>query len=271
MFTLLQVLTFDDWSEGVIRHLAVKFPYMFVVFPLLVFMLSFVLLNMVVGAIVETTIACAKENEEQAARRRRAQESLILERLKDILRRMDVDRSGTITPEEVREALEIPEVREKLMAMDFPMDNPEEIFEVLEKREEIPLDEFLAGIYRMKGTASSRGIFEVNAAIKQLQQTFDGFQEEMDTSREKVRRLATTVDSVTLRSRRIFHPSGHQLSEHFAIEEVQVPLPGQVGGPPEQVKDPRSRSASANTVRFDGVGMDTPDGLAAQNGAASFP
>lgn len=68
MLTLFQIVTLDDWSDGIARHVITNQPEMVIFFVLFVLVTSFGLMNVVVGIIVERTLAAAKQNQQQYMR-----------------------------------------------------------------------------------------------------------------------------------------------------------------------------------------------------------
>merc|ERR1719420_19079 len=60
MFTLFQVLTLENWSNGVVRHVLTNQPHLALFFFTYLMLTSYGLLNLVVGVIVEGTLAEAK-------------------------------------------------------------------------------------------------------------------------------------------------------------------------------------------------------------------
>ena len=78
MFTLFQVMTLDDWSNGIARHVISNQPAMAVFFVLFIVLTSFGLMNVIVGIIVDRTLAAAKENQQRFQRTQGVSTSLML-------------------------------------------------------------------------------------------------------------------------------------------------------------------------------------------------
>ncbi|TLD96820.1 ion transporter [Helicobacter jaachi] len=53
-YTLFQIMTLEGWSEGIVRPVMVLYPYAWLVFTSFIFIVSFVVMNLVVGIIVES-------------------------------------------------------------------------------------------------------------------------------------------------------------------------------------------------------------------------
>lgn len=68
MFTLFQIVTLDDWSNGVARHVMSNQPAMAAFFILFILFTSFGLMNVVIAIIVERTLTAAKQNQQRYQR-----------------------------------------------------------------------------------------------------------------------------------------------------------------------------------------------------------
>lgn len=68
MLTLFQIMTLDDWSDGIARHVITNQPWMALFFVLFVLLTSFGLMHLVIGIIVERTLAASKQNQERHLR-----------------------------------------------------------------------------------------------------------------------------------------------------------------------------------------------------------
>lgn len=59
-YTLFQIMTLEGWSDGIVRPVMAVYPYAWVVFVSFILIVSFVVLNLVIGVVVES-IAELKE------------------------------------------------------------------------------------------------------------------------------------------------------------------------------------------------------------------
>merc|ERR1719277_2042623 len=62
MFTLLQVLTLDNWSSKIARHVLQNQGYMAIFFIIFLLFGTYGLLNVIIAVIVERTLAIAQTN-----------------------------------------------------------------------------------------------------------------------------------------------------------------------------------------------------------------
>merc|ERR1719159_2248693 len=99
--------------------------------------------------------------------------------------------------------------------IDFPVEDPEQVFNLLDidRSGELTIDEFLHGSLKMKGRGRSKDVFAVRMAIVQLQDNFADFEEEVDKTTEKVQRLEATVEDVLENAKEIF--LGHRGRRSF--------------------------------------------------------
>jgi voltage-gated sodium channel len=65
MLSLFQIVTLDDWSDGIVRHVVSNQPAMAIFFVPFILLTTYGLASIVVGIIVERTLAAAKENQQR--------------------------------------------------------------------------------------------------------------------------------------------------------------------------------------------------------------
>ena len=65
MLSLFQIVTLDDWSDGIVRHVVSNQPAMAIFFLSLILLTTYGLASIVVGIIVERTLAAARENQQR--------------------------------------------------------------------------------------------------------------------------------------------------------------------------------------------------------------
>ncbi|KAF4691757.1 hypothetical protein FOZ60_014907 [Perkinsus olseni] len=104
-----QIVTLENWADGIVRHVVSNEPLMVIFFVLFIMLTSFGLMNLVIGVIVENTLATARTNEDRIRRQQERERSRVLAHLKDIFEMADQDESGSLTVEEFRQAIRNPE------------------------------------------------------------------------------------------------------------------------------------------------------------------
>ena len=105
MYTLFQVMTLESWAEGIARHVISQQPEMMLFFILFLMFTTFGLLNLVIGVIVENTLAAARNNEEKIRKQQERERSRVLGHLRDIFDLADEDCSGSLTIDELKKNL----------------------------------------------------------------------------------------------------------------------------------------------------------------------
>merc|ERR1719487_1410476 len=138
---------------------------------------SFGLMNMILGVIVENTL--------------QMQMNSVLAKLREVLESADEDGSGSLTQEEFAEALNNPEIANQLRLIDFPVDDPDEIFMLLDVEQdgELTTDEFIEGCMRMKGSAKSKDLLEVQISVDILGKRLRTLDDKLVEATERVRLL----------------------------------------------------------------------------------
>ena len=66
MYTLFQVMTLESWSMGISRPVMEVFPYAWIFFVIFILLVTFVMVNLLIGIIVDA-IFTLKESEKEAA------------------------------------------------------------------------------------------------------------------------------------------------------------------------------------------------------------
>jgi voltage-gated sodium channel len=170
MFTLFQIVTLDDWSNGVARHVMSNQPAMCVFFLLFILLTSYGLMNIITGIIVERTLSAAKQNQQRFQRTQEKERARVLNHLREIFELADKDGNGSLTIDEFRTAIRQPDVERKLKLIELPVADAEELFEILDHdgSGELSVDEFIGGCVRLKGTARSKDLLGVQVNVQCL-------------------------------------------------------------------------------------------------------
>lgn len=206
MFTLFQVITLDQWNDSVARHVIRNQPGMILFFLALIGIATFGLLNIIVGVVVENTLATATKDERKARKAEEANRQLVFDQLREIFEDADVDKSGTLSYEEVATAIAKPEIYNKLRMIDFPVDDPEQIFELLDYDDsgELTIEEFIVGCLRMKGTAQAKDLLVAQVAVDTMKRHYVQFEKEQAILQSKLRRLDATARAIMDHGEHIF-------------------------------------------------------------------
>jgi voltage-gated sodium channel len=206
MFTLFQIVTFESWSERIVRHVMEKQPGMVIFFVVFMAICSFGLLNIVVGVVVESTLSTSEKDDNKMKRAQERDRQRVFDHLRDIFEGADEDGSGTLTLGEVMKAISKPEIYNKLKMIEFPVEDPKQIFMLLDydNTGELSVDEFIAGCIRMKGTAKSKDLLAAQVAVDTMKRHYTFFEKEMKELQAKIALLDDTARALVYQGEHVF-------------------------------------------------------------------
>lgn len=179
MFTLFQIVTFESWAERVVRHVMQKQPGLVIFFVVFIAIASFGLLNIVVGVVVESTLSTSQKDENKVQRAQERDRNRVFDHLREIFEGADEDGNGMLTLSEVQKAINKPEIYNKLKMIEFPVEDPKQVFMLLDYDNtcELSIDEFISGCIRMKGTAKSKDLLAAQVAVDTMKRHYTFFRE----------------------------------------------------------------------------------------------
>lgn len=214
MYTLFQMVTLENWADGVARHVVSNQPMMALFFLVFLLLTTFGLLNLVVGVIVENTLTAAANNEEKIKRQQEKDRARTLEYLREIFELADEDKSGTLELEEFRNALEDPEVLKKLRMVDLPVQEAEALFMVLDAdgSGSLSVDEFIGGCLRLKGNAKSKDLLAVQISVESMAKRIDNLEELLTENERKM----DVLDKATIQMGRRYEVSVEEAHKRMA-------------------------------------------------------
>lgn len=205
-FTLFQIMTLDQWNESVVRHVVANQPVMLIFFLIFVCISSLGLMSIMIGVVVENTLATANKDQNKLKARRERDRKQVFGQLQEIFEMADVDGSGTLKLEEVESAIQKPEIYNKLKMIDFPVDDPGQIFALLDYDEsgELTTEEFITGCIRMKGPAKSKDLLVAQVGVDSMRKQYALFEQEMEKFHAKVAMLDATIRAVMSHGEHVF-------------------------------------------------------------------
>lgn len=175
MFTLFQVMTLDGWCDDVVRHIMHFQPVLASFFMVFLVLTAFGLMNVVIGCIVENTLAAATVADEAIEKELSEKRRKALDQLQVMLELSDSNRSGDISMQELQAASQSRVVQAQLQALDVRMSEIEQLFELLdyEKRGKVDLKKFIISCRELVGGAKRRDIAQVEITVGTLTQRLD--------------------------------------------------------------------------------------------------
>ncbi|CAJ1384291.1 unnamed protein product, partial [Effrenium voratum] len=231
-FTLFQIMTLDQWNESVVRHVVANQPAMLIFFLVFVCISSLGLMSIMIGVVVENTLATANKDQNKLKARRERDRKQVFGQLQEIFEMADVDGSGTLKLEEVEAAIQKPEIYNKLKMIDFPVDDPGQIFALLDYDEsgELTTEEFITGCIRMKGPAKSKDLLVAQVGVDSMRKQYALFEQEMEKFQAKVAMLDATIRAVMSHGEHVFldtrqyrmrHPDFKAQTKRFGTTEFE--------------------------------------------------
>jgi voltage-gated sodium channel len=201
MYTMFQVMTLESWSMEVVRKIMRRHSLLVPHFILYLFITTFGLMNIVVGVIVENTLQIQKENEGLSKRRREALEKRTCEELRLLFLEADAagNANGKMDIDEFQGMLEIKAAKQKFEILQVPIDNPRELFNLFEQDDdgEITMDDFFAGILKIKGEASGRDMMTLVMAARTVANKTTKLENHLDLMWKDLSRIPKTTKKMT--------------------------------------------------------------------------
>lgn len=229
LFTLFQMVTLDQWAESIARHVVKNQPAMLFFFVILISVVTFGLLNIIVGVVVENALSTAAKDQSRLKKAKDRDRQLVFNQLREIFEDADTDGSGYLTFEEVRKAIQQPEICNKLRMIDFPVDEPHQVFQLLDYDDsgELTIDEFITGCLRMKGTAKSKDLLVAQVALDCMKKHYNTFEQELEFLQAKLHRLDATARAITNYGEQVFldnRQSRNRQKEDTNMQQDMLPF-----------------------------------------------
>jgi voltage-gated sodium channel len=175
MFTLFQVMTLDGWADDVVRHILFFQPLMAILFMIFLVFSAFGLVNVVIGVIVENTLAAATVADGAMEKTASDARKKALDQLHVMLELSDSDRSGEISLAELQAAAQSHVVLKQLKLLEIKVSEIEQLFQLLdyERRGQVDLKKFIQACRELVGGAKRRDIAQVEITVGTLTQRLD--------------------------------------------------------------------------------------------------
>lgn len=208
MLTLFQIMTLDEWSFSITRHVITNSKIFFVVFIVFIFCTTYGLLKIVVGIIVENVLASARANKSKLARIEHERKLKTLDVLREIFKVADADESGDLELEELKDVIDDPDVVAQFRLIGIEVEEAVDLFHILDIEGEAILsqEEFMGGVLKMKGPAKSKDLLAVQVLVDGMAKRMD----HLNTCILKEETLMSKLDVLT-----------SQMSRHYSVS-----LPG---------------------------------------------
>lgn len=194
MFSLLQVITLDGWCDDIVRHVVHRQPLMGLFFVAFLLITAFGLMNIVIGIIVENTLAAAQVVDRSSQEHEAVNRKFAVERLADLLLRSDTRRTGEISLPDLAEAYENPVIRDLFKDIGMSLEEAEKIFQLLdyERSGNVELKRFANSCRELVGGARRRDIAQVEVTVGALARNL----EQLDGQFSKIQAEVSSLNAL---------------------------------------------------------------------------
>lgn len=233
MFTLVQIMTLDNWCSGIVRHVASREWYMIGFFSIFLLLTTYGILNLIIAIIVEQTLTASQHSETRVKAREERARHLESETLREIFMIADVGSHGDLGLEMFEKAcLEHAEVRWRMRTLELPLEDVKRLFQVMDGdgSRSLNMKEFMDGCSKLKGPARSKELLALQSQADNMSKKMDLMAFELQDTERMLGRL----DTATRRMGSRFGPTA--LSARQAVRErvrgsaPLVPLPNKKKG-----------------------------------------
>lgn len=196
MFTLFQVVTLDGWCDDIVRHILYFQPILALLFLGFLVLTAFGLMNVVIGVIVENTLAGAAVADETVQKEQSAIRRKALGQLQVMLELSDTKRTGEITLQELQAAAQSRVVQQQFEALEVRQTEVEQLFELLdyERRGKVELKKFIDSCRELIGGQRRRDIAQVEITVGTLTQRLDSLDKKFSHIESEVSALGNLTE-----------------------------------------------------------------------------
>jgi len=226
MLTLFQIVTLDEWSVSVARHVITNNRAFFIFFVVFIFCTTYGLLKLVVGIIVENVLAAARANKHKIARLEYESKLRTLDSIREIFKLADADQSGEVDLEEFKDIIQDPDVIHQLKIIGVETEEAMDLFHILdiEGEGQLSQEEFISGILKLKGPAKSKDLLAVQVLVDAMAKRMD----HLNTCITREETLMSKLDVLTSQMSRHYSASlqGEPSSQPNANSSMRKMIPG---------------------------------------------
>lgn len=222
-FTLFQVLTLESWTNGIARPANGIMPGILSVFVLYVLIMTFGLLNIVVGSFVEHSMSTASADAEYRLSQKKAAFQRKLEELRELFLASDEDQSGLLSFEEFQAMSGDERMVEVFSEMDV-MCTDTEFFQSIDLDNEgsVSVDEFVKGVMRVQAQPTNLDVYVVDGMARRMEKIQREEVAERQQMKKSLESLVQTVAQMQASVNTIVHgtPSPPIASLAYAPPQV---------------------------------------------------
>jgi hypothetical protein len=206
MYSMFQIMTLGKWSSGLIRPVTQQYPWIFLIIVPFLCIATVGLLNIIVGVVVENTLAAAGQNNEREGKETQKFHAHVMESLKAVFEEADTGGAedgdeggnGMLDKQELRKTLKNPRVRDRLKILDIPCKDLDMLFDTLDEMGcgEIEVDKFFRGCSRLRGPALAADMHRMSIDFNRYNEWTDKLLESTKSTNERLESLLSDMTSV---------------------------------------------------------------------------
>lgn len=196
MLTLFMVITGGvDWSD-VLRSLKNTSWFYQFVFILYVFLMFFAVLNVVIGAVVNSTADICHNDRDALVKSNQKRFEKSAKKLKEFFEEADVDNSGMLSWEEFSTHLESDAVKLHFQALEMEVAQARSLFKILDAdgSDGVGLDEFVSGCMRLKNQAKG---LDIRLLMYQNEIAFTRIKKSMDSTLGSIHQIEQRMNRMS--------------------------------------------------------------------------
>jgi voltage-gated sodium channel len=163
MWTVMQVITFDNWATDIVRPMSEVSPITTWVMLAVITVCTFGVLNVIVAVMVERTLTIAKENRDIIGGVLEKTEKELLKSMAEDFFALDEDGSGELDFEEFKGLIRTEHFSFKLRLLGIFEDEAEGLFDLMDADASgtVSPEEFIAGLQKLKGPAKAQDLVQL--------------------------------------------------------------------------------------------------------------
>lgn len=209
MLTMFNMMLLDGWSS-VIAKVAAANPEFILFFIVYLTVTSFGLINVLIGVIVENTNKAALNMQQQDLKKKVQHKVGLVSQLAELVRHLDADSDGTLTPYEFSRALQSDGLFEFLNELDMPKGlTIEDLYNLLDRNATgmLTQKEFIDGMYRIVHDDVSQQMIMLQVSLAHvkvvIKEAHDQMANHMETRftemRDEIQKLWVSNQTTTLK------------------------------------------------------------------------
>jgi hypothetical protein len=149
------------------------------------------LLNIVLGVVVSATLDLEKVRLNNLQDQRAEAEAKVLQVLREFFTAMDLDGSGSVGRDELRQAFNVPAIAKALAQLELPVNDPDALFSILDASGdgELTFTEFIEGCMRLRKRAGAVDVMKLRLHLNSSEQRGDDYVDKMGALSRRVKGL----------------------------------------------------------------------------------